>query len=224
MLRVKEIRCVEDTYRNDLRDFHTPAKAIGFKKRIRMYCRSEHTEGALFLIGLTGSGKTHLASCIAGEMIRYGRSVSRITAEDVMWEIIGAKDRYGLIGSVVEKYAAADIIIIDEMEYFRNRKFSQHTAAQIISGLLRKERKVILMGCSGVAEYEYMFNDLCENGDRIVVEKIPFLGRLDRFNYIIVKCRKLGVRVPLSEMWELSDKENMWEVVAGIRRRVMIRR
>lgn len=73
--------------------------------------------GNLILFGKTGTGKTHISSAIAGEIIRMGYDVVYDSAQNILNDF--ENERFGgertRGESLTEKYLTSDLLIIDDL-------------------------------------------------------------------------------------------------------------
>ena len=74
--------------------------------------------GNLILFGKTGTGKTHISSAIAGEIIRMGYDVVYDSAQNILNDFENerfGKERSARGESATEKYLTSDLLIIDDL-------------------------------------------------------------------------------------------------------------
>ncbi len=73
--------------------------------------------GNLLLIGKTGTGKTHISSAIAGEIIRSGYDVIYDSVQNIVRDFEDEKFRsgYGVRDNPTSRYLDCDLLIIDDL-------------------------------------------------------------------------------------------------------------
>ena len=73
--------------------------------------------GNLLLIGTTGTGKTHISTAIARELIHSGYDVIYDSAQNVIadFETDRFKSGYGAREPIADKYLECDLLIIDDL-------------------------------------------------------------------------------------------------------------
>lgn len=86
----------------------------------------EKKRGNLLLLGNTGTGKTHVSTAIAREIIAMGYSVIYDSAQNIMndYETDRFKSGYGPHEPISEKYTECDLLIIDDLGTEFSNQFS----------------------------------------------------------------------------------------------------
>lgn len=111
----------------------------------------------VIFLGKSGTGKTHLATALGIEACRQGLRTRFVTGCGLVNELIEARDEK-LLGRTMKRYAAYDLLILDELGYV---PFSQQGAELLFQILAeRHERKsVIITSNMGFAEWTQIFGD-----------------------------------------------------------------
>ena len=139
--------------------------------------------GSLLFIGTTGTGKTHISTAIAREIITQGFDVIYDSAQNIISDFEADKFRagYGAYTPKAEKYLECDLLIIDDL----GAEFTNQFATSCIYNLLNTRQN---KGLSTVISTNLTINALQERyEDRITsrivgsdVRILQFLGRDNR--------------------------------------------
>ena len=139
----------------------------------------------LMLMGSTGTGKTHISTSIAREIISLGYDVIYDSAQNIISDFETDKFRsgYGAYESKSEKYSECDLLIIDDLgTEFTN----QFTVSCLYNLLNTRQNKGLATVISTNLTYEQLqqkyedriFSRIVGSGSRILV----FSGRDRRIN------------------------------------------
>jgi DNA replication protein DnaC len=139
----------------------------------------------LLLIGSTGTGKTHISSSIANELIHRGYDVIYDSAQNIISDFETDKFRsgYGAYESKSEKYSECDLLIIDDLgTEFTN----QFTVSCLYNLLNTRQNKGLATVISTNLSYpqlqdkyeDRIFSRIVGSGCRILI----FEGRDHRIN------------------------------------------
>lgn len=116
-----------------------------------------HSAKNILLIGRSGTGKTHLAIGLGIAACNEGKRVRFVTGCGLINELIEAKDGKKL-GRIVKRYAAYDLLILDELGYVPFTREGAELLFQILTE--RHERKsVIITSNMGFADWTQIFGD-----------------------------------------------------------------
>lgn len=211
-INIKTIKRMEDTYTGDLRDFQVSITAPVFKYQIKKLCQNQDNN-PIVILGKSASGKTLLATSIAGEMKKYGQSSYRITCERLIDTIVVTIRTRELLSVFVEEVSTYDFFIIDEIEELKGKDSTQAETAQVISSLIDKGVKVILLGLPGENIYEELIKTLARKRKQISIIYIPTLTELERRKYIAKKARNLNLKLPRAGISQMAKNESMAIIV-----------
>ncbi len=102
-------------YEKDERIYKRMKNNLEVAKRFVENFRTE--PGNLLFVGKTGTGKTHLSTAIAREIIKSGFDVIYDTTQNIMsdFETDRFKNAYSQAESLAEKYLKCDLLIMDDL-------------------------------------------------------------------------------------------------------------
>lgn len=105
----------------------------------------ENSYNPLFIYGDVGLGKTHLMQAIANKMIENNpdANVVYITSEKFVNEFINAIQNSKNV-EFREKYRPVDILLIDDIQFFANKKETQEEFFHTFNELYQNNKKIIL--------------------------------------------------------------------------------
>jgi DNA replication protein DnaC len=136
------------------------AFAEGFGKR-------ENKGKNLLLIGTTGSGKTHISTAIAKEIIERGFNVIYESIHNIITDFENDKFRSGYNSSepVSDKYLECDLLIIDDL----GTEFSTPFSTSCIYNILNTRQN---RGLSTIISTNYAAQDLAKRYDDRIYSRI----------------------------------------------------
>lgn len=101
----------------------------------------------LFLYGSTGLGKTHLMHAIGNELFKAGKKVRYIHANDYYTDMAN-KIRHGQFldfrMNETKEYASLDLLLIDDIQFFRNKERTQQEFFHLYEALVRRGKQVVI--------------------------------------------------------------------------------
>ena len=100
----------------------------------------------LLLIGNTGTGKTHISTAIAGELIRRGYDVIYDSAQNIISDFEADRFRsgYGREESRSEKYLSCTLLIIDDLGTEFSNAFTVSTLYNLLNARQNAELPTII--------------------------------------------------------------------------------
>lgn len=108
-------------------------------QKMKEWCHSDFTKTLIFISGATGVGKTHLAKCMANELISRGKVVRLTTSFALLQDFKNSDNSFDAEekDALIEKYLNTEILFIDDLgTELRNTKTSQYLY------LVLNERKI----------------------------------------------------------------------------------
>jgi len=111
----------------------------------------------LLLFGKTGSGKTHLLSAIAQELVRAGRKVIFAPCSLLVQELLVAK-RDLKLSRVLKRFAGFEILVIDDIGYVQQSREEMEVLFTLLAE--RYERGTVMLTSNlPFSKWEAIFKD-----------------------------------------------------------------
>ncbi len=115
---------------------HAAAEAVATNPGQRNY-------NPLFIYGGVGLGKTHLLHAIGNACARRGLDVLAVTSEDFTNDLVNAI-RTRTQDKLREKYRNADVLLLDDVQFFAKKESSQEEFFHTFNVLHSRERQIVL--------------------------------------------------------------------------------
>lgn len=110
------------------------------------------------LLGPPGTGKSHLATALAVEAVKAGRSVAFSTLADIIASLVKA-EREGQLKERIRFLARASLLVVDEIGYLPVTPGGGNLFFQLVNARYEKSA-MILTSNRGFAEWGEVFGDL----------------------------------------------------------------
>jgi DNA replication protein DnaC len=156
-------------------------------------------ELGLFLCGLQGTGKTHLAVAALLEMCAYGYRGRFVSVQELLLECRDSfrKDGSGL-GDLLEELCGRGLLLLDDLGTENSTAFSRETMGQIVDRAYRNERPLIVTSNYPLEELTQRLDD--RTVDRLI--EICFAVKLAGSSYRVQRAvkRASARNVPVPEV------------------------
>lgn len=96
----------------------------------------------IFMLGNSGTGKTHLATALGMQMVQEGYRVRFITAANLVEELLVAKEEHRLL-SMEKQWLKYDVIICDELGYVPFSKMGAELLFQFFSSRYERGSSIV---------------------------------------------------------------------------------
>jgi DNA replication protein DnaC len=110
------------------------------------------------LLGPPGTGKSHLATALAVEAVKAGRSVAFSTLADIIASLVKA-EREGQLKERIRFLARASLLVVDEIGYLPVTPGGGNLFFQLVNARYEKSA-MILTSNRGFAEWGEVFGDI----------------------------------------------------------------
>ncbi len=121
--------------------------ALACSKSVAKNCVSSAVSGynPLFIYGPSGMGKTHLITAIANEVRKNNPNfnVVYVTSETFGSDLVNALNN-GLISDFHEKYRNADILLIDDVQFFAGKERMQEEFFHTFYKLYEEKKQIVI--------------------------------------------------------------------------------
>lgn len=217
---------------NRIAGFNRLPVVIGEGNRLAVYVAKKVVAGdvddslnPLVFAGPSGCGKTRLLSAIAEGVAcgQDGRTLVSLTGRKLFDEYIAA-----LSDSTVEnfrqKYVHADILILDEFEFFAKGKILQEEVYAIIDSLLRNGKQIVAATSVPMKELaEQMCDKLIGRMSSGAVVEIGYPDETMKRRYLQFALNGKGIELPEAEIEALakSDGKSFWDMKGLVGRAVV---
>ena len=117
-----------------LDDFDFAAQPSLNKVLVSELMRSEFVDRreSVILVGHPGTGKTHLAICLAAEACRRGKSVRFVRVTELVTQLLEAREERQLL-RLKSQLARLDLLVLDELGYVPTSKVGAELLFDVIS-------------------------------------------------------------------------------------------
>ena len=138
----------------DRNAYSGPSRLIGERVEARLYVDRREN---LLLFGKTGTGKTHLLSAIAQELVRTGRKVLFWPCSLLVQELLLAK-RDLKLSRVLKRFAGFEALVIDDLGYVQQSREEMEVLFTLLAE--RYERGTVMLTSNlPFSKWEAIFKD-----------------------------------------------------------------
>lgn len=119
--------------------------ALACSKSVAKNCGAVSEYNPLFIYGPSGMGKTHLITAIANEVRKNHPdfNVVYVTSETFGSDLINALNK-GLISDFHDKYRTADILLIDDIQFFESKERMQEEFFHTFCTLHKGRKQIVI--------------------------------------------------------------------------------
>lgn len=150
----------------------------------------------LVIHGPTSVGKTHLleAICHGARRARAGGSAIYLTAEQFTTGFLQALRGSGL-PSFRQKYRGVGLLVIDDLQFFCGKRYTQLELLYTIDSFLRERRQIVFAADRPPAELSDLGPDLCTRLQGGMVCRIESPDYETRLGIVAQMAKRLDVRL-----------------------------
>ena len=168
---IKESGLDEDDYRKKRLDnfrFHKDE----LKKRIYDYLEKPDKKGWAF-IGVNGTGKTHLVTGIAIEMVeRHLTKTKIISTPELMASLIANMTYDGEVDRLMSEYKNIDLLVLDDLGAEKSSEYAVQQLFLVIDNRLRHKKLTIITS-------NYSINDMSKYVSQRIASRILEMCRVE---------------------------------------------
>lgn len=148
-----------DIYKNDPKVYEHMQKVVQMaKKYVKSFAEKKEN---LLLIGTTGTGKTHISTAIAKEIIKQGYDVVYDSIQNIISDFETDKFKSGYSGAEPksDKYLECDLLIVDDLGTEFNTPFSLSCIYNLINTRQNKGLPTIISTNLSAKEISQKYED-----------------------------------------------------------------
>ncbi|MDR1754763.1 MAG: chromosomal replication initiator protein DnaA [Eubacterium sp.] len=161
----------------------------------------------LYIYSEPGLGKTHLLSAVRHEMLKKNLNLNIILvpAETFISEFINSLN-FKNTDEFNKKYRSADVLLIDDVQFFSGKKESQNALFHIFNELHSKAKQIILTSDRPPKEINDIEHRLITRFEWGLLADITIPEFETRLAIIKRKAELLGLDIPHNVMEYIADK------------------
>ena len=150
-----------------------------------------------FVFGESGSGKTHLLEGLTSELRAMNRNGSCIyvTAEQFTSSFVHSL-RGGGLPNFRRKYRDVEVLAIDDVHFFANKRATIHELQYTIDHLLRAGKQLIFSSDRAPIELSELGNEVLNRLNSGLVCPLHFAGETSRLEIVRRLCRERSLNWP----------------------------
>jgi chromosomal replication initiator protein len=173
----------------------------------------------LFLYGSVGLGKTHLLHAVCHEGLRNkpDLTVQFLSCEAFVNGFISAIEK-GLLGDFQNLYRSVDMLIIDDVQFLREREQSQEEFFHTFNALYNNRRQIILTADSAPADLQALEERLISRFKWGLVARLDSPSYETRIAIVKKKASLRGLDLPdgVAELIAEHVKSNIRELEGAL--------
>jgi DNA replication protein DnaC len=152
------------------------------------------TDGrSLILHGKSGRGKTHIAVAIGYRAIQNGFDTLFVSAAELIEDLSGAS-RDGRLAGALERYAAPDVLIVDEVGYLTYGPDAANVLYHVVNHRHQRKRSMIFTSNKHPDAWGAVLHD--DDLAAAIVDRVLERGRLLHLDGPSMRTKHLGLDAP----------------------------
>lgn len=162
----------------------------------------------LYIYSEPGLGKTHLLSAVSNEIARIqpNWNIVFVPSENFVNEFVNSLDKLDKIETFKQKYRSADILLVDDVQFFSGKKESQAELFHTFNELHSKGKQIILTSDRPPKEINDIEQRLLTRFEWGLLADITTPEFETRLAIIKRKAELLGLEIPNNVMELIADK------------------
>lgn len=180
---------------------YAACKAIAFGQ--------ETNYNPLYIYSDPGLGKTHLLSAVSNEIKKRHPewNVVFVSSEAFVNDFVGAMNsKYLTVDAFKQKYRSADILLLDDIQFFSGKKESQNELFHTFNELHSRNKQIILTSDRPPKEINDIGQRLISRFESGLLADIAIPEFETRLAIIRRKAELLGLEIPEKVMEYMADK------------------
>jgi len=174
-----------------------PCNEFAYHASTEIAKSEEWRYGALFLLGETGLGKTHLSQAVGHWILNKDpeKRVIYVTAEDFMNELIYSIRRKQ-VDSFKERYRkACDVLLLEEVHFLSGKEKTQIELAHTIDSLINDGKKIIFTSSLPPNKIPRLSKELTSRFSSGLITPIDFPDYETRFKIVSQKSKEKKINL-----------------------------
>lgn len=149
----------------------------------------------LFIHGGSGLGKTHLANAIAnGAHAKHpGLKILFKGANDFIRDFVSAVSTKGGMIAFLTQYRAADVLILDDIQFLKGKEKTQHELKHLIDAHLAHGKQVVV--CADRTPSDYLFEGLASRLQAGLTVDVRPPGLETRMAIVSAKASRFNLKI-----------------------------
>jgi len=197
--------------------------ALACCKSVAKNCRNRAVPeyNPLFIYGPSGMGKTHLITAIGNEIRKYstGLNIVYVTSEKFGSDLVNAINNT-LISDFHEKYRTADILLIDDIQFFVGKERMQEEFFHTFYKLHQEGKQIVVTSDKPPKELQTLENRLISRFEGGLIADISAPDYETRLAIINRKSELLDMKMPneVAEFMANRLKSNIRQLEGAVAR------
>jgi chromosomal replication initiator protein len=183
--------------RHQLKEFAFGTENEFVRAAVKQVLQCPGQYSPFFIFGESGSGKTHLLEGLTSELRAMNRNGSCIyvTAEQFTSSFVHSL-RGGGLPNFRRKYRDVEVLAIDDVHFFANKRATIHELQYTIDHLVRAGKQLIFSSDRAPIELSELGNEVLNRLNSGLVCPLHFAGESSRLEIVNRLCRERSLNWP----------------------------
>ena len=155
------------------------------------------TVDPLFIYGNAGVGKTHILNAIAFYMqARHrGKTIILLTGEQFVSGLIEALES-GYPAGYRQRFAEADAVLIDDIDYLQNKETSQEELFNVMCGCLMNSKQFVATSHEPLSRLDFIKTGIADRFASGIIAEIPDMDYETKVSALKMMQESEGIEMP----------------------------